>query len=278
MDTLRKLQLIELEILKKVHKICIENNIKYYIIGGTLLGAVRHGGFIPWDDDVDIVMYREDMNKLIKILQEEYSNLFFVQNFDTDPYYVRYITKIRLNGTKLVEPVYKDNNAVNGIYIDIFPLDHVPQKDSFDLRFRGTLLRYLLAIKSIKFDGLGVSKSKAVLGKILKVLLFFIPDKTVNNLFKYVFEKDNNKDCPYTTNFSSHFKWKKQLFENNVYGEGVLLDFENSKFIAPNKYTEVLERLYGKNYMDLPPKEKRENHNIYELDLGKYEENIKLEE
>lgn len=275
MENLRKLQLVQAMILNDIANICNENNLKYYLIGGTLLGAVRHGGFIPWDDDIDIVMYREDYNKLIEIIQKEYTEKFFVQTFYTDKYYTRYIAKIRLNGTKLVEKYLSNSKSNNGIYIDIFPLDYVKKNKGIEMAIRGKIVRWLFAIKNAKHGiRTGNSITKTILQKTIGLFCKLIPDVCINKLFDYVCSKDNKKDCKYTTNFASHFKWKKQLYNNEIFGEGTKIKFEDYYFNAPNEYKTILERLYGKNYMQLPPKEKRENHNIYELDLGNYEDKI----
>ena len=265
------LQSIECSILEDIDSICTDNGLKYYLIGGTLLGAVRHKGFIPWDDDIDIVMYRNDYNKLIEILQKDYHTKYFVQTFYTDKHYLRYVLKVRLNGTKLVESYLTDSKSNNGIYIDIFPLDQVQKNGGVGLKIRGAIVRCLFGIKGIK-NGVFISNNifKRIIGTIFRVFTFLIPDKLINCLFDYVCSKDNKKNCKYTTNFASHFKWKKQLFENEVYGDGVRLEFEGRFFNAPKEYLVILERLYGKNFMDLPPEEKRVTHDIVELDFGKY--------
>lgn len=271
MDNHRKLQLLQTEIVVDIDKICEENNLKYYIIGGTLLGAVRHKGFIPWDDDIDLVMYRDDYNRLIHILQRDYSKKYFVQTFDTDPYYARYILKVRLNNTCMVESILENSKSHSGIYVDIFPLDHV-KKSKHGLALRGKIIRWLFAYKSVRFDAT-VRKSgyRHWLGVAFKWVTYLIPNRFINWLFDYVCTKDNHQDCKYTTNFASHFKWEKQLFENEVYGEGCRLEFEGKLLNAPTEYKKILERLYGKDYMKLPPKEKQETHNIIQLDFGPYD-------
>ena len=114
------------------------------------------------------------------------------------------------------------------------------------------------------------SKGRKLFGKLFRWVTFLFPQAFINKLFEWVCQKDNKKQCKYTTNFASHFKWKRQLFENEVYGKGKRLEFEGRYFNAPNEYEMILERLYGKNYMQLPPIEKRETHNIVTLDLGEY--------
>ena len=268
----RKLQLVELSILEDLDEICRKNNLTYYLIGGTLLGAVRHKGFIPWDDDIDVVMYRDHYNQLIKILETQYKEKYFAQTFFSDKYYTRYVLKMRLNNTHIVESYLNNSKANNGIYIDIFPLDHVKKNKGVGLTIRGWLLRILFGIKNIKC-GTFISKKKIkrFFGKFLRVLTFFIPNCFINRLFDYVCEKDNKKECLFTTNFASHFKWKRQLFENSFYGSGTLLEFEGRAFIAPNEYLQILRRLYGDSFMNIPPKEQQITHELIEIDFGRYQ-------
>ena len=272
MDDKKKLQMLQVSIVEDIDRICTEHNLKYYLIGGTLLGAVRHKGFIPWDDDIDLVMYREDYDALISILQQNFSEKYFVQTFKTDRTYTRYIAKVRLNGTRMVESYLENAQSHQGIYVDIFPLDHTVKNDGLGLKLRGSIVRWLFAYKSVRFNArVRTSGLKYIIGKVFKFTTYLIPNRFVNWLFDYVCTMDNKKNCKYTTNFASHFKWKKQMYENEVFGEGCKLEFEGHMFNAPNDYLKILERLYGKNYMQRPPESKRETHNIIELDFGVYD-------
>ena len=268
----RKLQLIQVSIVEDIDRICQENDLTYYMIAGTLLGAVRHKGFIPWDDDMDLVMYRDDYNKLIGIIQRDYADKYFAQTFYTDKEYTRYVLKIRLNGTRHVESAYERSSVNQGIYIDIFPLDHVKKPGGFGLSLRGKLVRLLFAYKSLRFDALpDRSPKKVKLAKATRWTTYLLPNRLVNRLFDYVCGKDNKKNCAYTTNFASHYRWQKQLFKNEVYGVGCPLEFEGRLFNAPTEYETVLRQLYGDDYMAIPPKEKQITHEIVELDFGAYE-------
>lgn len=267
-EIIRKLQRAELMILKDVADICETNKLKYYLIGGTLLGAVRHHGFIPWDDDIDIVMFREDYDKLFDIMMQHYQEKYFVQRFETDPNYSRYIMKIRLNGTKHVEERISDVKMNHGIYIDIFPIDYL-YNAGIITHIRGGILRALFAYKNVKHSQSHYSGLKSIASYPVKLITHIIPEPLVNRLFDKVCVRDNNRKCDYVTNFASHFKWKRQMYPINYFGEGKELEFEGLLFRAPNEYNKILERLYG-DYMKLPPEDKRIAHNIVEVDFGPY--------
>lgn len=270
---MNKLQKIQLMILKDVDKVCKENGIKYYLVGGTLLGAVRHKGFIPWDDDLDIAMYREDYVKFKALMSEFDSEKYFIQNFDTDNNYIRYITKVRLNGTKQVERQVDSTEIHHGIYIDVFPLDRVDKKNGVDLKLRGKLLKYLYLFKVAYINNPKSNdrKIKKIIKKYLQLLSKLIPPRLINNMYDYLCTKTNKKNCKYTTSFASGYGWKKQLFPNEYYGDGLFLEFEGNFFRVPERYDLILESLFG-NYMELPPVSRRNSgHDLVEIDYGIYQ-------
>ena len=119
---LKSLRAFQMEMLAATIEICERHDISYCAIAGTVLGAVRHGGYIPWDDDLDIVMPREDYDRFIKFAKEELDDRFFLQNFETEPACVNYFTKIRRNGTLFVQESDVRVNMHRGIFIDIFPI------------------------------------------------------------------------------------------------------------------------------------------------------------
>lgn len=128
--TIAAAQKVMLEILQEIHKICVENNLTYWLEAGTLLGAVRHKGFIPWDDDSDVSMPRADYEKFLKIAQEKLPEDMFLQTQDTDKEYPLSWAKIRKNGTLLVETGETGNEKYHhGIFVDIFPYDYYESEE-----------------------------------------------------------------------------------------------------------------------------------------------------
>ena len=134
-DVLRKVQLLQLKIAKEIKRICDKNNIDYILDSGTLLGAVRHKGFIPWDDDMDIAMTREEYNRFIDVAKIELGEEYFLQTWDTDNNYPMPFAKVRLNDTRYIENVFENANMHQGIYVDIFPYDVWPQKNIYRKNF-----------------------------------------------------------------------------------------------------------------------------------------------
>ena len=274
-NKVRELQLVQLEILKDVTKFCDERNLTYYLDFGTLIGAIRHQGFIPWDDDVDIVMYRNDYEKFIDIFSKENSDKYFVQNNHTDKGYSRFITKIRLNGTKQVERNLSDIKMHHGIYIDIFPLDNVCKNDGVCLRLRGVIIRILFALANLRVGKRDhFSKIKDLLKRTLRVFTFPIPRTVINKTFDFICKMSNETGGEYTTSFASPYGWKKQLVKNEVYSKGKKAEFEGYKFNIPSKYDVILKQLYG-DFMKLPPLEKRTSHHTLDIiDFGSYKKHL----
>lgn len=149
LSDLRKLQLSELDILKKFHEVCEKHNLTYYLTGGTLLGAVRHKGFIPWDDDIDVVMPYDDYKKLCKLPSEVFGEEFFLQNADTDVQYPLLFSKLRKNNTHAEEIDFKNLSLHKGHFIDVFSMYHTSTnrwqsfwKKTYTALYNSILLKY----------------------------------------------------------------------------------------------------------------------------------------
>ncbi len=270
-DTLRKVQLIELKMLLKIDKICKRHNVKYRICGGTLLGAVRHKGFIPWDDDVDIDMMRNDYNKFLKIADKELSKEYFIQNYETDSVCLNAsFTKIRKNGTLLESEGQRHLDRHKGICIDIFPIDIVPESLIMRKIHKNILifLQKLVAIK-LKFNYYNKNFFKKNITIILSLLLRGTSIRFIGKTMEKLRTMFNNSESQLIANTYNGTVYEKWTFNKEVYGEPVLLEFEKYKFPAPERWEEVLTQFYG-DYMTLPPEDERWNyqHKIIKLDFG----------
>src|SRR5699024_7471673 len=124
-DEIKEVQKDQLDILIEFDRICKKNNIKYQLFAGTLLGAIRHKGFIPWDDDIDVCMLREDYEKFLNICNKDMKNEYFLQTYNSDTNYIMQFAKLRKNNTIFLERVTANCDIHHGVYIDIFPLDDV---------------------------------------------------------------------------------------------------------------------------------------------------------
>ena len=266
--TRRKLQLCQLNIVKEIDQICREHGLTYYMVGGTLLGAVRHGGFIPWDDDLDIALFREDYQQLQEILIRDYADRFFLQNSQTDPRYPRVIAKVRLNGTVQLERTLAATGSHSGIYIDLFPIDRITKPDGPALRLRGRIVRLCFAYKTLQTGSDNQNRTK--LKRFLKFVPKLIPPALIDRLMTYVCAKDNGKCGEFCTMFLSGYGWKKQTRKVSVYGKGVYLPFEDTQLCAPDDADAFLTKLFG-DYMQLPPQEKRVAHKLIKVDFGYYD-------
>ncbi len=261
---MNKSQQKQLEILEYVDQLCRKHHIKYFITAGTLLGAVRHKGFIPWDDDIDIGLPRAEYEKFKEIMKKEKNDKYFFQNLETDPNIGFMYSKMRLNNTKYIEKVSKNANIHHGIYIDIFPIDEYGYQN--DSHFKKVVFfRMLLLLKShfIIEANTFIKKIELV---ILKILVNFFSKKRLIAILNHLMST-NKMESPYVINYSTtHFN--HCLMNKKFFDETIDLEFEGKKFKATKYYDEYLTFLYGSDYMKIPPKEKQVTHDILEIDYG----------
>lgn len=144
---LRRLQLTQLEILRVIDGICRKHNIKYSLYGGTILGAVRHEGFIPWDDDIDICMERSEYNRFLSIWNEENHEGYLLQSKDNEPRYMQTFCKVRKDHTTFLQDEIEKNRYHTGIFVDIFPVDRISDNKIKQLLYKLNGVLYLLLTK-----------------------------------------------------------------------------------------------------------------------------------
>ena len=268
---LRKAQLLMLKILKEVHKICEENNIKYFLSDGTLIGAIRHQGFIPWDDDLDIGMLREDYEKFCKIAPQILSENFILQNFQTDKGYGLQFGKVILKNTVWIEKVAKNTNRQwSGIYIDIFPYDNITENKKMQ-KLINRLYIFIQGLILIKFKYINISNYESMAKKLKyvlkKIYLCTISKKLLIYIRDSICKRYLNKSNTLVTKYGGNFYKNQNPY--NFYKDLTLQNFEDTSFYIPKNYDKILKNLYG-NYMDIPPIEKQRQHGIEYFDFGNY--------
>lgn len=271
-NTLKHLQKLELMILNDFTHICDENNINYFMCGGSLLGAVRHNGFIPWDDDVDVIMLRSDYEKFVEIYNNNPLDKYDLLTPENTSDYFLLFSKLVLKGTKFEEWWDKQVDFNLGIFLDIFILDTAPSNRFIRKLhlYHVRILNRLIAISTIKYENYPkitqiIVNSLHRIFKSLKISPDYFKKKTIKLLKKYEHTNSNYVFDVAATLFPPiHLK--------NDYIPAKKIEFEDIMVNIPNNYKTILKRTYGNNYMTLPPEEERYNHITYNLDFGIYKE------
>ncbi|MBF7097340.1 LicD family protein [Alkalibacter sp. M17DMB] len=264
---IKTLQRMQIETLKEVDRICGKNSITYYFIGGSLIGAVRHKGFIPWDDDIDIAMMRPDYEKFTEICKEELSEKYFLQTYETDRFFYQSMARICILGT-FIDEKYSEHLKFNkSVYFDIFPLDKIPEDKEEQKKHANAIRRIdkLIFLKSCYIYDRGFLNykliGKKIVQKILNPISFpFLMDKREKIIRQF---EDSNSELVCST--ASRYSYEKQIHEASRFGKPYYMDFEGEKYPAPADWEGYLKQLYG-DYMKLPPEEKRKpEHDAYFL-------------
>lgn len=249
-SSLRKMQLRILEILVEIDKICRNHNINYWIDFGTLLGAVRHEGFIPWDDDLDIAMPTEDFQKFMKIAPKELPSSLFLQTQDTDPSYGMLVNKVRdKNSFFITQHEDFTRDYQKGLYVDIFEVKPYP---TISKKLQKNIMRWYKKIyffHSVKHD--------ISLKNHLATLAFPIIKLGLDITWGLCNLKTKNK-----LGYDKHFSPYGNSYTKDMIFPLKDIQFEGIIFLGPADPDRYLTSIYG-NYMQIPPKEKRITHIIY---------------
>ena len=268
-EELKKIQCIELEILDEFDRICRKHNLKYCLAGGTCIGAIRHNGFIPWDDDIDVHMPREDYDKLIKIQKKELNKKkFYFQSLELNDDFGWPFAKIRRKNTIYKEELMSTPDNKSGVWIDIFPLDKIPDKKSTIIITYIKMFYYkIMLFRKLKNNTKGNTFLKNIILKILFFLSHFYSLKTLKKklyktMTKYNYLKTNYKNVNYGGSYFFKEVIDKKYIQNLTEHK-----FENKKYYITKYYDEYLTYVYG-DYMKLPPKEQQEaKHKVSKIKL-----------
>jgi len=259
-EELTRLKQTELEILLTFDRFCREHSLVYYLIGGALLGSARHDGFIPWDDDIDVAMPREAYEQLQVLWTTHAPDGYFLQSGKTDPRFSRCILKLRREGTHIKEKNCANIPMHDGIYIDIFPIDYVPDCSAAYLARRAAKIRRLMSLRTIKN---GYGGNHAFLKKLVRLAILPISNRALDRKIDRLCTKDNAGDRKYAILFLHNYSWDRQTHRLSVLGAGTEYRFEGHTFFGPDDRAEFLSRVFGPDYLQEPPKEKQKNPHHY---------------
>lgn len=254
--SLKEMQVIELEILQKIHDLCQIHEITYYMSGGTLLGAVRHQGFIPWDDDIDIYMPRQDYNRFCEIALTELPDYLALQNQVLTENYPYFFAKVIHKRTRLVEPIWPYTEM--GVYVDIFPIDGLPANPlkRFWLENKVRFLHRLKIMHMCANQGLLHSNS-FIKHQLKRLLLLLTPDFSFDKLDKKMLRYDFYS-AALVKNLSTNGKSREKV-PMAYMGTPRLMAFEGRQFYGMAQAERYLTHFYG-DYLQLPPKAERVSH------------------
>ena len=274
--TLKRIQEVELEILKDFMDICDRHGLDYFGIAGTGIGALRHHGFIPWDDDIDVAMPRDDFEKLLPLVEKEMGDKYLIMNAERYPNDPLMTTRMTMRGTKFKEEALKNIDAPLGIFLDLYPLDKVSDnpKEARRQARDAWFWSKILILRSIPFPMLGFSGWKAkiihaICGLAHLVLSILHVPKTW--IYKKAYEAETRSNH-YTKTKNLDFFCDTTPYMNLYAVKDIYplrkLPFEDVELNFPHNLHNNLTGMYG-DYMQLPPEEKRKNHYPYELEFFK---------
>lgn len=264
MNDLQHLQKVILSIVKDIDELCRKNGIEYYLFGGSAIGAVRHHGFIPWDDDLDIIMDYKNYGKFIKACREQ---------LDVEKYYFQeglvdwpaLYSKVRLKGTYFEESEsFGEDHDNKGIFVDVFKLENAPNSSlskKWQYLCGKSLLSYCLQQRGYK----KASFNKKVLMYLsLPLKLRFIRSFFEQQLVKYNYRETGFYGC-----FGARFKYNNCFYKKELFSNPIYVPFEDTLLPVPEKYDELLTQIYG-DYMTPPPVKEQVGAHLKGINFGVY--------
>ena len=262
---MKKLWALQIDLIKQVESICTKYGLTYYLIGGGCIGVIRHKGCIPWDDDLDIALKREDYNIFIEKAQKELKEPYFLQTPVTDPGYYRPFIKLRNNNGTSIDKGNQKLAYNNGISLDIFPLDGYDDNFECRLFWKISRIKSLIAITSYNAFS---ANTHTILRKILYLCSFFVFPFGIKHFFI-----SHNKNCTklskkYKNKIGiqyAHFNRNCWTWDSSLFDKVEWRPFEYTEMPIPAGYHDMLTATYG-NYMQFPPFEKRGNKHEFEIE------------
>lgn len=277
MTNMDLLHQVDLDIVKEVVAICNKHGFIYYMLGGTMLGAIRHKGFIPWDDDIDLGIPRKDYDRFLEIAPKELSAHLRMVNYHTDPEYHYYITRILDTETKVEEERIGNENRYTNASIDIFPVDGTPNNKLLRKIYFFRVL-YHRALMSLCYkDSIDRKRPRKTAEKALLWIMERLPIEKMTTPYKQkekidkLLRKQKIEGAKYIGNIMGAYR-TKEIVPTEFYGKGKMYPFEDIELRGMDMADEYLKWTYG-DYMQLPPQDKRKTHfKILEIHGQKIEE------
>lgn len=265
---IEKLHVTLIEILDYIVSVCKKHNIQYCMVYGSALGAYRHNGFIPWDDDMDIAMPRYDYEKFISIMKRQTDAQFSIQSEETEDNYFLTFAKVRKKGTIFVESIAEKKYKNNGIYVDVFPLDSVKNPEGVSYKLKRKLINYLKHVLKLKACPKLYRQKEGGIKFCLDCVLSFpgwiLSNKGILKTLKKLMVVDiAYEDANYIAQYDESSA--AAVMEKSIYFPLKKCEFEGKTYYIPGGIEDYLRRQYGNDYMELPPVDKRVTHKPIQL-------------
>lgn len=265
---IKDVQAVMLEIAIEIDRICRKHDIKYILDGGTMLGAIRHKGFIPWDDDLDIAMLREDYDRFVDICKTELKPEYFLEDNYVEKDYPYDFAKMKKNNTRYVEHGNETKDIHQGVYVDIFPIDNVHLKT---FRWQGRVFSMFrrarwrkIAKRTLSHEDWKKSEQRIITRVAIPFAIF--PETTLRDWCNTVMRLHNGKETPYVYKLC-HPNKVKPPYRRELYTNVTEVPFENVMLYVPADYDEFLRERYG-DYMKWPDKKHQHpSHGIVDVKL-----------
>lgn len=253
--SLNDMRIIQLDIMDKIDDVCRKNGLSYSLGGGTLLGAVRHKGYIPWDDDIDIMMPRSDYEMFLNIFEGLFPHLV-LQHYKNDDTYYFLFAKVYDNRTCLIE-----ENTVGGVYVDVFPIDGLPHEDrlsDYIHKLYATKEDLIKSTKFYKFKKGHLMRLKYFIKQLFYPSRSKIIERLDKQFYSYPFESSEYAGA------ITGIYFEKEHMPASTFKDYIELDFEGHKYMAIKDYDAYLTKHYG-DYMQLPPIEQQISNHDHEV-------------
>ena len=261
---MNELQKKQLDILKAFISVCEKHHLQYFLVGGTALGAIRHKGFIPWDDDIDVGMLREDYDKFVELQDEFKGTPYFIQTFKSDPCYIYNFGKLRDSSTTFIEAQYKYHRINHGVWIDIFPIDgfskEIKPRETFKKKIRHLWYHvYLAYLPALRRKVRKETWFKDILLNIVAGLFYIFDIAHYRNKKVERYARKIPLKGSAMAGILFGFTTEINPMETEIFDEIIKVPFEDTEVYILKEYDRYLTYLYG-DYMKFPPKEEQVGH------------------